>query len=195
MLFQRANSLDATIKMPPLARNLVDSNAMAVVTAFINSLPGTPALAPPGLAPAGGLFSGPVKITVTAPDNNAAVYYTLDGSLPTTNSLLYTGAFYLTNSAVLSANAFEPGFNNSVATTGTYTILPLSFTSFGGFSNGTFEVQLSGAANQKYILEASDDLKSWVSVATNAPASSPFYMADPQATNYPYRFYRVMLAP
>ena len=44
VLFQRASSL-GTIQMPPLAKNLVDTNAMSVLAAWINSLP--PVLAPP----------------------------------------------------------------------------------------------------------------------------------------------------
>ena len=43
VLYQRANSTDPLIKMPQLARNLVDTNATAVIAAWINSLPG-PAL-------------------------------------------------------------------------------------------------------------------------------------------------------
>lgn len=38
ILYQRDNSL-ATIKMPPLAKNVVDAEAMAVLAAWINSLP------------------------------------------------------------------------------------------------------------------------------------------------------------
>ena len=38
VLFQRDNSL-GLIQMPPLAKNLVDTNAMAVIAAWINSLP------------------------------------------------------------------------------------------------------------------------------------------------------------
>ena len=56
ILFQRSDSLDSTIKMPPLARNLIDTNAMSVLTDWINSLPGIPALAPPTIAPHGGIF-------------------------------------------------------------------------------------------------------------------------------------------
>ncbi len=110
--------------MPSLARNLVDSNAMAVVAAWINSLPGTPALAPPSLNPVGGTFNGQVSITVLPPDANATHLLHADGSLPTTSSFVYAGPIVLTNSAIVHANAFEAGYNNSVAAGGTFNILP-----------------------------------------------------------------------
>ena len=48
VLYDRMNSLDPIIKMPPLARNLIDSSAVELVAAWINELPGTPASpAPP----------------------------------------------------------------------------------------------------------------------------------------------------
>ncbi len=68
--------------MPPLARNLIDSNSMAVLAAWINSLAGLPALAPPVVHPAGGIFRGSALVTVEAPDTNATIHFTLDGSLP-----------------------------------------------------------------------------------------------------------------
>ena len=40
VLYLRANSTAGLIKMPPLARNLVDTNAVAVLGDWINSLPG-----------------------------------------------------------------------------------------------------------------------------------------------------------
>jgi hypothetical protein len=85
---------------------------------WINSLGGTPALAPPILTPASGLFTNYVTLTLQSPDTNAALYYTLDGTLPTTNSTLYTGPFELTASAVVTANAFETNYVNSVAVVG-----------------------------------------------------------------------------
>jgi hypothetical protein len=89
--------------MPPLARNLIDTNAMAVMAGWINSLPGTPALDPPVIVPNGGFFVGSVKVNVQPPDLNAAVYYTLDGSLPTPNSFRYSGTISVTGSATFSA--------------------------------------------------------------------------------------------
>ncbi len=194
ILYQRANSLEPLIKMPPLARNLVDTNAMMVIAAWINAMPGIPALAPPTLNPAAGTFNGSVDITALPPNVGATIYYTLDGSLPTTNSLKYTGPILLTTSTTVNANAFESGFNNSVAASGVFTILPpIFFTSPGMFSNNVFQLHLSATPNKPYILQASTNLTQWASINTNTPPATPFYLTDPNATNFSRRFYRVLL--
>src|SRR5258707_1162316 len=90
-LGSRPDSSDSTIKMPPLARNLVDTNAMSVLVDWINSLPGTPALAPPIISPPGGLFQSSVSISLQSTNGGDDLYYTLDGSLPNTSSFPYTG--------------------------------------------------------------------------------------------------------
>ena len=68
VLYDRMNTADATVKMPPLARNLIDSNAVAVMAEWINSLGGTPALAPPVLTPAPGIFTNQVTLALQPPD-------------------------------------------------------------------------------------------------------------------------------
>jgi hypothetical protein len=196
ILYQRASSLNPLVKMPPLARNLVDSNGMDVVAAWINGLPGLPALAPPTLVPAGGTFNGSASVTLLPSDTNATLYYTLDGSLPNTGSLVYSGPITLTNSATLTANAFETGFNNSVAASAPFTILPtILFAGPGSFSNGVFVVELSATPNQTYVLEQSSNLLQWTPMATNVPIASPFYLSDPDASNFPTRYYRLHLLP
>jgi uncharacterized repeat protein (TIGR03806 family) len=196
VLYARMNTTDSIIKMPTLARNLIDTTAVQVMGDWINSLPGTPALAPPTIIPAGGTFSGSVLLNLQHTNANAAIYFTLDGTLPDTNSFLYTAPFLLTNSAIVSANAFATGFNNSIAAKAAFTIAPgFSFIGTGSLNNGVFTVQLSGPANQTYILEGSTDFITWTSVNTNVPASSPFQLVDPQAGIYQYRFYRAVQLP
>ncbi|HLX69206.1 MAG TPA: PA14 domain-containing protein, partial [Verrucomicrobiae bacterium] len=56
MIWQRMNTTNSTTKMPPLARNVIDTNAVAVMAGWINSLPGIPALAPPIITPNGGSY-------------------------------------------------------------------------------------------------------------------------------------------
>ncbi|MDB6110921.1 MAG: hypothetical protein JWR69_2671 [Pedosphaera sp.] len=196
VLYDRMNTLDSTVKMPPLARNQIDTNSLAVIAAWINSLPGTPALAPPVIVPAGGTFNKFVNVTLQAPDTNATLYFTLDGSLPTPSSFLYSGAFSLTNSATLRANAFQAGFNSSVAANGIFTVLPdVVFSAPPGFTNGTFQLQVSGLVGKSYVLQASTNLVDWVSLNTNTPNATPFSLVDPGASNFPARFYRAVQLP
>ena len=191
VIYQRMNSVDGGIKMPPLARSLVDSNAVAVLTAWINSLPGVPALAPPVILPNGGSFVASVTVALQSPDTNAAVYYTLDGSLPTTNSFLYAGAFNLLNNATVSASAFETGFNNSVTAGALFLVQPLSFTTAGFGTNHLFQLGFSGTAGGNYVLEATTNFANWMPLSTNTPTNNFFNLTDPAASNFPFRFYRV----
>ncbi len=192
-IYQRINTVDPTIKMPPLARNIIDTNAVDVFTDWINSLPGTPAEAPPVIAPAAGAYAGPLTVTIQPPDANATIYYTLDGSLPTTNSFVYTGPFDLTNSATVSANAAESGLITSVAPSATYKVVPgVSFVEGGVFADGYFIMQMAGPVGQAYTIQTSTNLINWTSVLSITPDSTPFVVAVPQTTNSHARFYRAV---
>jgi hypothetical protein len=192
MIWQRMNSTNSAIKMPALARNLIDTNAVAVMASWINSLPGIPALAPPTITPNGGTFGRPVTVTVQLPDANAAIHYTLDGTLPTTNSLLYTNSLVVNSNLTLIASAFETNYNNSVAASALFVIQPIFFTSEEFTSNGVFQLGLSGIAGSNYVLEISTDLINWIPVSTNSAPANVFELTDSNAAAFPYRFYRVL---
>jgi len=193
VLYDRMNSLDSAVKMPPLARNKLDTNALSVIAAWINSLAGTPALAPPTITPNGGTFAPSVSVTLNPPDANAMLYYTLDGTLPTNGSFLYSGAFTLTNSVTVMANAFETGFNNSVAATSVFVVgQPIFFTSENFLGNGTFQLGFSGVPNNQYVLQATTNFVNWTSLSTNTASTNLFNLVDPGASNFPSRFYRVL---
>lgn len=196
VLYDRMNSTNPDIKMPDLARNLIDTNATQVIGDWINSLPGTPALAPPTLNPAGGSFVGPVNVTLQHSDPNALLRYTLDNSLPTTNSPLYSGPLTLTNSVIVSAKAFETGFNESVAASGLFLIRPpVAFGSAGFLTNSQFQLQLFGSAGKSYVFQATTNLSNWISLDTNVAPSDIFNVIDSGASNFPYRFYRAIELP
>ena len=192
MIWQRMNTTNPTIQMPNLARNLIDTNAVAVMAGWINSLPGIPALAPPTITPNGGSYISKVGVTLTAPDNNAAIYYTLDGSLPTSSSRLYSGPFNLTSNATVSASAFEANSNNSVAVSTLFLVQPMSFTSESFLPNQQFQMGFSGVTGSNYVLEASTDLFNWIPISTNTALTNFFNLVDPGASNFPRRFYRVL---
>src|SRR5581483_2406756 len=191
ILWERMSATNAAIKMPTLARNLVDTNAVQVMAAWINSLPGTPALPPPIIAPAGGAFNRSITVTLQAPDTNAALRYTLDGTLPTTNSLLYSSPLTLTSSASLEAAAFEAGFNNSVAAAAQFTLQSPYFTAASLLANGQFQLTVSAAPGSVCVLESSADLEHWMPVNTNVSSGATLIFTDVTATKSSERFYRI----
>ncbi|MEI9962096.1 MAG: chitobiase/beta-hexosaminidase C-terminal domain-containing protein [Limisphaerales bacterium] len=179
--------------MPPLARNLVDTNAVQVMADWINSLAGTPALPPPTITPPGGIFGPSVAVTLQHSDPNATLYFTLDNTLPTTNSFLYAGPFTLTNSATVRANAFETNFINSVASSALFVVQsPIFFTSAQFSPDGQFQLGFSGVSGNNYILQATTNLIDWISISTNPASTNLFDLRDPKATNFEHRFYRVL---
>jgi PA14 domain/Chitobiase/beta-hexosaminidase C-terminal domain len=77
-------------------------------------------LATPTITPGSRTFSGSVSVTLADSSAGAAIYYTLDNSVPTTNSILYTGPFTITNSLSVNARAFAAGAVDSLVATATY---------------------------------------------------------------------------
>ena len=195
-LFDRMNTADSLVKMPQLARNLIDTNAVVAIADWINSLAGVPALDPPTINPPGGTGVGSLTVAIQHEDPSARLYFTLDGSLPTTNSTLYTAPIALSNSVTLKAVAFDAGFNNSVAATAVFTIRPpIQFASWSFNASGQFQIQLQGLAGKTYIFQASTNLTNWVPISTNTASADLFQFVDPSSTNYPYQFYRALEAP
>ena len=192
MIYQRMNTTDPAIKMPPLARNLVDINAVQVISNWIYSLPGTPALPPPTITPNGGGFNQTVTVTMQGSDPNAKIYYTTDGTLPTSNSSLYSAPLVLTSNVLLTANEFETNYANSVAASAKFIIQPLAFSSAINFSNHIFQMQLFGTTGNNYVLETTTNFIIWTPISTNPGLTNPLYLADPAASNFPRRFYRVL---
>ena len=67
-------------------------------------------------------------------------------------------------------------------------LLVTTLTSFA-YTNNQFQFSVRRAPTYSYIIQASTNLTSWTSLQTN---TSPFTFTDALATNYPYRFYRVI---
>ena len=63
-----------------------------------------------------------------------------------------------------------------------------------GVQNNQFGFTVSWATNGSIVVEACTNLANpvWSPMATNALASGTNHFSDPQWTNYPSRFYRVM---
>lgn len=76
----------------------------------------------PAFAPAGGAYNSAQMVTITSATSGAAIYYTSDGSAPTTASARYTAPVPVRNAQTLKAIAVAPGYDNSPAGSASYTV-------------------------------------------------------------------------
>jgi hypothetical protein len=75
----------------------------------------------PSLNPTSGSFNGNVIVTISAA-TNAKIYYTLDSSDPTLQSLLYTAPINITKSSIIKAKSYQINQLDSDIVNGTYII-------------------------------------------------------------------------
>jgi uncharacterized repeat protein (TIGR03806 family) len=121
ILLLRVNTREP-FKMPPIARECVDTAAVALLRRWIESLPGPNVLGPPKIFPAGGDFAAPVRVTLTHDHPHAAIHFTLDGTSPGRASPLYTTPIELTEPTTVRARAFEPEMTKSIAVQETFIV-------------------------------------------------------------------------
>jgi hypothetical protein len=86
------------------------------LTVNTSSKTATPVFTPPG-----GTYSSAQSVTITSATRDAAIYYTIDGSNPTTASTLYTGPIAVDATETLKAIAISPGYAESAIATAVYT--------------------------------------------------------------------------
>jgi hypothetical protein len=77
--------------------------------------------ATPTFSPVGGAYGPTQSVTITSA-GATAIYYTLDGSTPTTSSTLYTGAISVSTSETIKAIAVSASLDQSAVGSATYTI-------------------------------------------------------------------------
>lgn len=77
-----------------------------------------------GNSPAGGLFTdGPAQMSVRNPNPAGEVHYTLDGSIPSASSPLYSKPLPITRNTIVRATLFVDGKSASVPATGYFRVV------------------------------------------------------------------------
>lgn len=108
---------DETVKVIAVATGHANS---AVATAVYKI--GLPAAAAPKLSPGTGTYVSGQKVTLTESTAGTLIYYTTDGTSPTTQSTRYTAALKITKTTTVKAMAAGSAYSNSPVATATYTV-------------------------------------------------------------------------
>ncbi len=129
-------------------------------------------VATPTFTPAEGTYTSAQNVTINCETSGATIYYTTNGSTPTTSSSVYSSAIPVGSTTTIKAIAVKSGLNNSEVASATYTInLPTTTTKFERIKN-TSDLEIG----KRYIIvteTGNKALHSYSSTATtNRSATS-----------------------
>ncbi|MBK8805826.1 MAG: CotH kinase family protein [Bacteroidales bacterium] len=146
--------------------NAIWSSFMQTTPSGANNTSATTLSAPePIFSVKAGYYTEPVNLTLTSFITNAKIYYTLDGSSPTTASALYTKPISISSNTVLKTMVQCTGYKNSRVATRTY---------FVGERNSTLPVVSIGVDPYNFF----DETDGMYMMGPNASMGDPNYGAN-----------------
>jgi hypothetical protein len=121
---------------------------------------------PPDFNPPPGEFYEPIYVELISPNTTGTIYYTLDGSEPTTESTPYTEVIYVENNTTIKARTYHPNWITSDIAVGDYIIEqameqlpPPTFDPEPGHYDSFIHVEISspnGVGSIYYTLDGTD---------------------------------------
>jgi hypothetical protein len=120
------------------------------------------AAATPAFSPVAGTYASAQHVTITDTTFGAAIYYTTDGTIPTTSSTKYAGAITVSTTTTINAIATSTRFVNSAVATATYTIGTQSaaatptFTPVAGTYSTAQQVTISDSTSGSSVFYTTD---------------------------------------
>ena len=104
----------------------------------------------PVFSPKGGTYTASQNVTLTSKTEGATIYYTVDGTVPTTSSKVYSGSISVTGKATIKAFAVKKGMTNSTLATATYSISSMANKSTTGTTYPKTSTSKSKAKTSTY---------------------------------------------
>lgn len=115
-------AMTTMMKAVTVAPGFLDSD---VATAHYTISPIDDVPPPPTFSPPGGTYDAPLDVSISSTTPGAVIYYTTDGTTPTTASFEYTAPVHVAQTTVLKAFATAVNYSPSLVSTAIYTISPL----------------------------------------------------------------------
>ncbi len=167
-------STTTTVKAIATAPNFTQS---ATATSVITVNQQSPA-ATPIISPAGGTFTSPQTVTITDATSGSTIFYTLDGSQPSTSSTKYTASFTVSTTTTVKAIATAPNFTQSGTATSVITVQS------GGSTSINFVSGLNGTRLELTDGGASEASSAWFTTPVNVQSFTTdfsFQLTNPNA--------------
>jgi len=146
--------------------------------------------AAPTFSPKAGTFVNAQRVTLGCSTANAVIYYTTDGSSPTTQSAVYSGPINVSGNETISAFATATGSTSSTVSQATYTITPPAAAPVFSLASGTFNSPQTIA-----ISDATPAASIYYTTNGTAPTSQSTLYTGPISVSAPTNFQAAGLAP
>ena len=133
--------------------------AVAIKSGMVNSAEASKEVviaqvATPVISPSEEIFNGTVEVSMSTTTSEASIYYTTDGSDPTTSSIPYGSPFTLSTTTTVKAIAVKNGMANSTMTNQLYTLHVYTIGSTGPAGGKIFFVDTENKYTEFNYLEA-----------------------------------------
>src|SRR5258708_1576818 len=134
------------------------ASASGMANSNVASATYTVRVATPTFSLPSGTYLAPQSVTLSDTTSGSTIYYTTDGSTPTTASTAYTGSISVTRSMTIMAMAAASGMANSTVAGATYTVRVATptFSLPGGTYVGPQAVTLSDTTSGATIYYTTD---------------------------------------
>jgi hypothetical protein len=120
-VYSGAIAVSSTTTIEAMGALSGDTNSSVASATYTINTPAT--VATPTFSPAGGTYTSAQTVSISDSTSGATIYYTTNGTTPTTSSTVYSSAIAVSSGTVtIEAMGAKSGDNNSSVASATYTI-------------------------------------------------------------------------
>jgi hypothetical protein len=183
-------SSSMTLEAIASASGFFDSNVASATYTISSQVAATPTF-----SPAPGTYTSAQSVTLSDATSGTSIYYTTDGTTPTTSSTKYSGAIKVASNTTIKAIATgAAGFSQSAVATATYTInLPSTINYSAGFTGTGLDMngiaKLNGTRLRLTDTTQNSAGSAWYGVPVNVQAFTSdftFQLTTPNADGFTF---------